>query len=244
MSYELEEQGAILYALVAKGSKILAEYTQLKGNFPTIAVQILEQVPQQNGKRTCAYEVYHFHYEVHNEITYMCMTDQHFSKVQAYKFLKHIRGEWKEKFGDKGKTAKMAYAMNKEFKGNLKKKMDYFNNDPNADKIRKTKVKISKMRENVIKTIDDVMESGDQLDNLADKTTLLNETTYQFKSKSSTIKRQLWWRNIMITVIIAGLILAAGMILFVYLCGGVTCLINLFKSAEQPKQQQPEQPKN
>lgn len=242
MSFEVDEPGAILYALVARGSKILAEYTTLKGNFPTIAVQILEQVPPQNGKRTCDYDVYNFHYEVNDEMTYMCMTDRHFSKVQSYKFLKQVRYDWVDKFGDKGKRAKIAYAMNKEFKGVLKKKMDYFNNDPNADKIRKCKVKISQMREDVIRNIDTVMASGDQLDNLADKAELLSDATYQFKEKSGTIKKQLWWRNVMVTVIIALMIMAAVLALFFYLCGGISCVINLFKSNPAPAPAPPAPP--
>jgi len=55
MSYAAD--GDIIYALAARGSKVLAEYTNAKvssGNFPRVALKVLERIPAQNGK--CSYQ--------------------------------------------------------------------------------------------------------------------------------------------------------------------------------------------
>lgn len=57
MSYDAE--GAILYSLTAKGTKILAEFTNPVveyGNFPRVALKILEKLSSQNHKMTYSYD--------------------------------------------------------------------------------------------------------------------------------------------------------------------------------------------
>ena len=44
--------GQLIYAFVARGTIVLAEYTSFKGNFNTIALQCLEKMPQENNKFT------------------------------------------------------------------------------------------------------------------------------------------------------------------------------------------------
>ena len=41
----------ILYALVARGNTVLAEYTFTSGNFPTITRVLLGKIPEQDGPR-------------------------------------------------------------------------------------------------------------------------------------------------------------------------------------------------
>jgi vesicle-associated membrane protein 7 len=121
-----DAEGSLLYSIVARGTKVLAEYTNpvvRSGNYPRIALKILEKIPSQDSKMTYTYDNYNFHYEVSDEICFLAMSDVTFSRVQSFKFLTDIKKEWFEEFQDKGKLVKNAYAMNKSFKGNLKAKM-------------------------------------------------------------------------------------------------------------------------
>ncbi len=63
MSYDAE--GAILYSLTAKGTKILAEFTNPVveyGNFPRVALKILEKLSSQNHKMTYSYDKFTIHF--------------------------------------------------------------------------------------------------------------------------------------------------------------------------------------
>jgi len=46
----------ILYALVARGKTVLAEYTFTSGNFPTITRLILGKIGEQDGKMSYVYD--------------------------------------------------------------------------------------------------------------------------------------------------------------------------------------------
>jgi len=67
----------IIYAVVARGSRVQVEYAATSGNFATIARKILERVQSESGadaRRSYAYDGHVFHILVDDELIYMCMT--------------------------------------------------------------------------------------------------------------------------------------------------------------------------
>lgn len=51
-----------IYSFVARGTMILAEYTEFTGNFPAIAAQCLKKLPSSNNKFTynCDHHTFNF----------------------------------------------------------------------------------------------------------------------------------------------------------------------------------------
>ena len=47
---------ALVYALVARGNNILAEFTDSSGNFTTVTQSILDKVPDKDAKCTYVYD--------------------------------------------------------------------------------------------------------------------------------------------------------------------------------------------
>ncbi len=47
---------SLVYALVARGNKILAEYTDSSGNFTTVTQSILDRIPDKDAKCTYVYD--------------------------------------------------------------------------------------------------------------------------------------------------------------------------------------------
>jgi vesicle-associated membrane protein 7 len=47
---------ALVYALVARGNKILAEHTDSSGNFTTVTQSILDRIPDKDAKCTYVYD--------------------------------------------------------------------------------------------------------------------------------------------------------------------------------------------
>ena len=81
-------------------------------------------------------------------------------------------------------------------------------NKPNEDnKINKIQNNIDDttglMREN----IDKLLQRGDNIDNLRDKTEDLQKGSKDFYITTRTVKRQMWWKNMKMKLIIAGIIL-------------------------------------
>lgn len=67
---------AILYALVARGSVVLAEYSATATNASTISRQILEKIPGNNDSHVSySQDRYIFHVKRTDGLTVLCMAD-------------------------------------------------------------------------------------------------------------------------------------------------------------------------
>ncbi|KAL7979420.1 hypothetical protein Chor_004578 [Crotalus horridus] len=66
---------AILFAVVARGSTILAKHAWCGGNFLEVTEQILAKIPSENNKLTYSHGNYLFHYICQDRIIYLCITD-------------------------------------------------------------------------------------------------------------------------------------------------------------------------
>lgn len=55
-------QESFIYSFVARGTMVLAEYTEFTGNFPAIAAQCLQKLPSTNNKFTynCDHHTFNF----------------------------------------------------------------------------------------------------------------------------------------------------------------------------------------
>lgn len=65
----------ILYAVIARGTTVLANYAACQGNFTEVTEQVLMKIPPQNAKLTYSHGAYLFHYVSDERIIYMCITD-------------------------------------------------------------------------------------------------------------------------------------------------------------------------
>jgi len=98
----------ILYALIARGKTVLAEYTFTSGNFPTITRLLLGKIQlDRDGKMSYVYDQYIFHYVCHDHILYLCMCDDPTSSKRRvpFNFLEDIRQRFVATYGDQAQTA-------------------------------------------------------------------------------------------------------------------------------------------
>jgi len=64
-------QQSLIYAFVARGTVVLAEYTEFTGNFTTIAAQCLQKLPTSNNKFTYNCDGHTFNYLVEDGFRYL-----------------------------------------------------------------------------------------------------------------------------------------------------------------------------
>ena len=57
-------EGSLIYSFVARGTVILAEYTEFKGNFQAVAAQCLQKLPTNNNRFTYNCDGHTFNYLV------------------------------------------------------------------------------------------------------------------------------------------------------------------------------------
>lgn len=149
-----------------------------------------------------------------------------------FAFLEDIHQRFVKTYGPAVLTAQ-AYGMNDEFSRVLSQQMEYYSNDPNADRMNRLKGEMSQVslkfwvkwlhlqfvdaynklqtvfivvncgvmiykqvRNVMIQNIDKVLERGDRLESLVDKTTNMQSNTFRFKKQSRRFRNTMWWQNV------------------------------------------------
>jgi len=169
--------------LVARGSVILAEFSPPSTNFSVIASKLVQQIPASpDSKKSYSYDTYNFHYLVERGITYLCMTDQQMGYRVPYAFLFDLASRFRGTYAERIQTAG-AMAMNDSFSRVIKERMDFFSNDKQADKINKVKADLDETKNVMFQNIDKVLQRGEQIETLVDKTDELNLHATSFKKK-------------------------------------------------------------
>ncbi|KAJ8484889.1 hypothetical protein OPV22_017374 [Ensete ventricosum] len=212
---------AILYALVARGSVVLAEFSGATTNASAVARQILERIPGANDTHVSySQDRYIFHVKRTDGITVLCVADDTAGRRIPFAFLEDIHGRFVRTYRHACHTAP-AYAMNDEFSRVLSQQMDYYSNDPNADRINRIKGEMSQVRDVMIENIDKVLERGERLELLVDKTANMQGNTIRFRKQARRFRNTIWWRNVKLTVALILLILIIIYVVLAFVCHGI-----------------------
>lgn len=207
----------ILYALVARGKTVLAEYTFTSGNFPTITRLILGKIGEQDGKMSYVYDQFVFHYVVENKLIYMCMCDDMSKRRIPFSFLEDISQRFKATYGSQAYTA-IAFAMNEDFGRTLQKQMDFYNG-PSADSFTQVSSKLEDVKNIMVENIEKILERGEKLELLVDKTDKLQQQAFKFEKSSKRLKNVMFWNRMKLYVLAFGITAFLAWIISVMACG-------------------------
>ncbi|XP_072963632.1 vesicle-associated membrane protein 711-like [Typha angustifolia] len=215
---------AIQYSMVARGVVVLSEFNSGPSNASSIARQILEKVAAaaSNDAHVSYSQGRHvFHVRRTDGITVLCMADETAGRRVPFFFLEDIHGRFVKTYGHACQTA-LAYAMNDEFSRVLNQQMDFYSTDPNADRINRIKGEMSEVHDIMIENIDKVLERGDRLELLVDKTAIMQGNTIRFKRQARRFRNSVWWQNIKLSVTLIFLLLVIIYVILSFVCQGIT----------------------
>ncbi|KAA8522984.1 hypothetical protein F0562_009407 [Nyssa sinensis] len=211
---------SILYSLVARGSVALAEFSTATTNAGATARQILEKLPGNNDSNASySQDRYIFHVKRTDGLTILCMADDTLGRRIPFAFLEDIHQRFVKTYG-RAIISAPAYAMNNEFSRVLSQQMDHYTNDPNADRINRLKGEMSQVRNVMIENIDKVLDRGDRLELLVDKTSAFQGNAFRFKKQSRRYRNTIWWRNVKLTFMLVFLFLITIYIILAFVCHG------------------------
>ncbi len=212
----------ILYALVARGKTVLAEYTFTSGNFPTITRVLLGKIADEDGKMSYVYDQHVFHYIIENHIIYMCMCDDMNKRRIPFGFLEDIKQRFKATYGDRAQTA-IAFAMSDDFGRTMQKQMDFFNGS-SADSFAAVNSKLDDVKNVMVQNIEMVLERGEKLELLVDKTDKLQSEAFKFQKSSKQLKMAMYWRRIKLYLLIFFIVF-----IIIFIISAVICNIDFSK---------------
>lgn len=217
----------ILYSLIARGKTVLAEFTFTSGNFPTITRLLLGKITDREGKMSYVYDEFFFHYMCCDHILYLCMCDDEKRRI-PFNFLEDIKSRFIAMYGDQAHTA-IAFAMNTDFSPVLQTQMELYNT-PSADQFAQVHRKLDDVKNVMVQNIEMVLERGEKLELLVDKTDQLNATAFTFEKSSRKLKEAMFWKKVKIYM------LAISLVAFiVFVITWVACGADFSKCSKEKK---------
>lgn len=226
----------IIYSIVARGTTVLAEFSAAQGNFAEVTRRILEKIPAQDSKMSYVYDKHIFHYVVNGGLTFLCMADEDFGRRIPFMYLEDIKNRFRSTYGDRGRTA-LAFAMNEDFSRTMSNLMDYYSKNTESDQITHVKSEIDSVKNIMVDNIEKVLERGERIELLVDKTETLQSNAFRFKKQSTALKRAMWWKNVKLTLVIVFVVLIVVYFIVALICGGLAFqrCVNTAKGETQPQ---------
>jgi len=217
-------QKPLIYAFVARGTVILSEYTEFSGNFNSIAFQCLQKLPSTNNKFTYNCDAHTFNYLVDNGFTYCVVADESVGRQVPMAFLERIKDDFVSRYSAGKADTAQANSLNKEFGPKLKEHMQYCVDHPEEiSKLAKVKAQVSEVKGVMMENIEKVLDRGEKIELLVDKTENLHQQAQDFRTTGTKIRRKMWLQNMKIKLIVLGILIALILIIVLSICHGFNC---------------------
>ncbi|KAM7485097.1 hypothetical protein LguiA_001106 [Lonicera macranthoides] len=166
-----------IYSFVARGTMVLAEYTQFTGNFAAIAAQCLDRLPSTNNKFTYNADHHTFNFLVDNGYAYCIVSKETVGKQLSMEFLERIKADFMKRYGGGKADTAAAKSLNKEFGPIMKGQMQYVvDHADEIDKLMKVKAQVSQVKEIMLENIDKAIDRGEHITTLSDKAENLRDS--------------------------------------------------------------------
>ncbi|PGH16478.1 hypothetical protein AJ80_05163 [Polytolypa hystricis UAMH7299] len=104
------------------------------------------------------------------------------------------------------------------FNTELRNTLQTYNTAPPADSLASARKEIDSVRDIMTENIERVLERGERIDLLVDKTGRLGNSARDFRVRSRGLRRRMWWKNIKVMVLLVFVVL-----FLVYLFVGMGC---------------------
>lgn len=198
----------------------------MAGNFPLVTRALLAKIDMNKETRmSYIYDSYMFHYVVESTMVYlvMCGNDDSTKKRVAFQFLEDIKKDWRVRYDEQIESKAIAFAMQAEFSPILQGQMNRYNNDKDfsggTDNIEKIRNQIDSVKEIMCENIDNLLERGEKIELLVDKTDQLSNSAYKFERSSKSLKNAMIWNQIKMYLLIAAIIGVFCLFVSMLACG-------------------------
>jgi vesicle-associated membrane protein 7 len=142
-----------------------------------------------------------------------------------YAFLQDMKDRFLAQYGGEAPLQAIAFSYNEEFSQTIHQRMDYYNSDEadrSIDNIGAVKSQIDDVKGVMVQNIEKVLERGEKIELLVDKTENLRTSSFLFESSSRNLRRAMYWRQIRCYIGIGTAVVFLLFIATASMCGGLT----------------------
>jgi len=200
----------LLYSCVACDSVVLADHADVVGNFEAATQQILDRTDSSKFSRhTYSVNQYNYHVLTKQGFTFLAIADQEFPMRISFAYLEKIG----EKFfsGTLPQRASNAkpYEFRRDFSPILSSCIVQFNKTREVDNMAELHGQVEDVKGVMNQNIEKILERGENLEQLQERTTQLNLNADRFQSQAVRLRRKMWWQNqkVVISLVVVSLLI-------------------------------------
>lgn len=193
---------SVLFCCIARGTTVLCSHQTGDGSYTDTISNMLANISHAaDGKKTFSAQNNDYHCLTDNGILYVCVTPSGIDKTKPFNFLTEI----KKRFTSGPLIGRAMVAgpgdLDRDFNFVLSQQMKNFSKPGNSTMSR-LQSQVEEVKGVMTQNIEKVIERGDRLDDLMDKTEELEASAANFQRTSRKISKRYWWRNKKMTIII------------------------------------------
>lgn len=220
----------LLYSCIAYKNTILAEHTTSAASATSsLASLILPKIDHSSAQKlTYTHGANHIHYiadaapaSADNApgLTYLVIAKQDLGRRIPFGYLVEIKKRFLSQQGNTDFSSLPSYGA-AAFNSDLKKLMVEYGTTKagQEDAFKNVQAEIDNVRDIMSKNIEQVLERGERIDLLVDKTDRLGGSAHDFRVRSRGLRRRMWWKNVKLMALLVLVI-----VFLVYLLVGFGC---------------------
>jgi len=217
----------VILALIAQlpNLKVLVEH--FDGTYANCAPGALEETahkvlgkvnPHTEPRQSYTHENHMMHTLAGEGTIFLCVTDLACQRQVAFGFLEDLARRFFVMF-PQGCRIPEAWKVSVEVTPVMEALMTATNNSAGGGKATKAKKVIEEVKGQMMDNIDKVIDRGEKIESLVDKSEGLAERSLSFKQSSQRLKRSIWWANCKQNCIYASLVVGGILIILFTACG-------------------------
>ncbi|KAF2248615.1 vesicle-associated membrane protein-like protein [Trematosphaeria pertusa] len=225
----------LLYACIAHNANVLSEHTaSASSNASSLLSVILPKLTHSTAEhKTLDSGTYFTHYHTLSPssfpaeqssaggLTFLCVAEKQLGQRIPFGFLANLQKKFFEEFPPENTDfASLPSYGCASFNAVMRRLMQEQGGTQagQQDALRTAQQEIEGVREIMTENIERVLERGERIDLLVDKTDRLGNTARDFRVRSRGLRRRMWWKNVKLMVL-----LVLVVIFLIYLFVGFGC---------------------
>ena len=127
-------------------------------------------------------------------------------------------------YGTEAPANAIAYEYNAAFAPVMQREMEAVNGDNDEyknDAVVAVQQEISAAKNVMVQNIDKVLERGERIELLVDKTERLDHNAVRFKKQAVNLKRSMWWKRVKMGIVLFLVVLLVVYGILALSCGGL-----------------------
>ncbi|XP_022249949.1 vesicle-associated membrane protein 7-like isoform X1 [Limulus polyphemus] len=203
LNIALTEMSGIRYACIARGSVILVSHQKASGDFENVAHVMLPNIPiAKDTKTTYTSENYLFHVVVENGLIFLCTAPPDFGRRLCYSFLSEVKRRFNTNSLMARAKSAITHELGRDFGPILAEEMERYSRGESGDNISQLQSQVEQVKGIMTQNIEKVLERGDQIDVLLDKTSDLEASSSHFRSSARRVRQKMFCQNVKMWLIL------------------------------------------